>query len=64
MDIIWEYLQDLEGSGSTYAIAALLIIVWWVGRSFARLYHQAADGPGRIKKTDDEERPRRRLPLQ
>jgi hypothetical protein len=34
-----------------------------VGRSFARLYHQAAGGPNRLERPDEQERPRRRLPL-
>ena len=63
MDIVWEYLTDLQGSGSAYAIAALLALVWWVGRSFVRLYHQATSGASRLVRPKEEERPRRRLPL-
>ena len=63
MDIVWEYLTDLQGRGSTYAIAALLALVWWVGRSFVRLYRQATSGADRLERPKEEERPRRRLPL-
>ena len=63
MDIVWEYLTDLQGRGSAYAITALLALVWWVGRSFVRLYHQATSGASRLEHPKEEERPRRRLPL-
>ena len=63
MDIVWEYLTDLQGSRSAYAIAAFLVLVWWVGRSFVRLYRQATSGAGRLESPKEEERPRRRLPL-
>ena len=63
MDIIWEYLTDLQSSHSAYAIAAFLVLVWWVGRSFFRLYRQATSGAGRLERPQEEERPRRRLPL-
>jgi hypothetical protein len=63
MDIVWEYLTDLQSRHSAYAIAALLVLVWWVGRSFVRLYRQATSGAGRLERPQEEERPRRRLPL-
>lgn len=64
MDIIWDYFKDFDGRSSSYGIAALLILVWWVGRSFARLFQQEASGPDRLAQSDDQQRPRRRLPLQ
>ena len=63
MDIVLDYLKDLDTRGSSYAIAAFFILIWWVGRSFTRLYHQAASGPDRLVQPDEQERPRRRLPL-
>ena len=64
MDIVWEYLKDIDGHASSYAIAAFIILLWWVARSFHRLYHQATDGPDRLTHPETQERPRRRLPLQ
>ena len=63
MEYVWDFLRDLQNRDSTYAIAALIVIIWWVGRSFVRLYDQAAGGPTRIERPVDQERPRRRLPL-
>ena len=63
MDTVWEYLTDLQDRSSAYAIAALLVLVWWVGRSFVRLYQQATSGASRLERPREEERPRRRLPL-
>ena len=63
MDTVWKYLTDFQGRDSAYAIAALLVLVWWVGRSFVRLYRQATSGASRLEHPKEEERPRRRLPL-
>ena len=63
MEYVGAFLRDLQNRDSTYAIAALIVIIWWVVRSFVRLYNQAAGGPTRIERPVDQERPRRRLPL-
>jgi hypothetical protein len=63
MDIIWDYLRDLQDGTSPYAIAIFLILIWWMGRGFVRLYHQASGGSNRIERPVDQDRPRRRLPL-
>ena len=64
MDVVLDYLKDLYNGGSSYGIAALFILLWWIGRSFTRLYHQAAGGPNATKQPAEQDRPRRRLPLQ
>ena len=64
MDIVLDYLKDFDTRASSYGIAALFILLWWIGRSIARLYHQAAGGPNPTKQPAEQDRPRRRLPLQ
>ena len=64
MDIVLDYLKDFDTRASSYGIAAFFILIWWVGRSFTRLYNQAAGGSVATKHPAEHARPRRRLPLQ
>ena len=64
MEYIWDFLRDLQSRDVAYPAVALIIIIWWITRSFVRLYKQATGGLTRIERSIDAERPRRRLPLQ
>ena len=64
MEYIWDFFRDLQNRDVAYPAVALIIIIWWITRSFVRLYKQATEGPTRIERSVDAERPRRRLPLQ
>jgi hypothetical protein len=63
MDALFEFLKNLSGDASAYLIAAFILLVWWVGRSFARLFRALHGGPSRLERPPDQERPHRRLPL-
>ncbi len=62
MELISEFFRNMEGSFSSYIIALALIVIWWVGRFFVRRFKEASAG-GRMERTDEPERPRRRIPL-
>lgn len=63
MEAIVDFFRSLESRHVNYAIAATLIVVWWVG---SRLLHIFKEGgrAGRIEQQQELQRPHRRIPLE
>ena len=63
METIIDFFRSLENRYANYAIAAALIAIWWDGGHLLRIFKEGGRA-GRIEQKQEQERPRRRIPLE
>ncbi|MGY8825453.1 MAG: hypothetical protein ACKVJG_16195 [Candidatus Latescibacterota bacterium] len=63
METIVEFVRSLGNRHTSYAIAAVFIVVWWVSSRLLRIFKEGGRA-GRIAQEPTTERPRRRIPLE